>query len=270
MQIDDKYMWLIGGLGAGIIIAIIFYYLGLRRMLMKTVQKRLVARQDQFISIASHYLLSPISIIQAAVSDLQNRETSMTSQDRLKLYDIIYRGQQRLLILSEQLLIVGQIDQNLLNVQVAVADITDVVSDAIAKVDPFARQKQLKIKFFDQSQDVHQSRFDARHLKQALVAILDNAIKFSQDNSEITVQLALESNIFTIVVEDHGIGMPQNIINHLSEKFYRGTQLYSFDYEGMGLGLHIAYAIINLHGGSLTFRSKPKQGTVAIIQLPNI
>ncbi len=268
MQWNGEYSWLIGGASVGMLVAIFAYYGGLRRSLMQDMQRRLVARQDQFISIASHYLMSPISIIQATVADLQDRETELATAERMKRYETIQRAQQRLLILADQLLIVGQIDQNMLHIKVEVGDLAAVVGDAMAAVDTFARQKEVQMRLYDYTRDVSQARFDARRMKQALVAVLDNAIKFSVDKGEVIVQVTYQAGVFTIFIQDEGIGMPKQIMEHLSEKFYRGTQLYNFDYEGAGLGLHIAYAIVSHHGGSLTFQSKPKKGTVAIIQLP--
>ncbi len=134
----------------------------------------------------------------------------------------------------------------------------------------FARTKNIKIVFEDHTQEIKQTRIDNRRMKQAIIAALDNAIKFSMEGTTITVCLTLQDKIFTIEVEDEGIGMPANVIEHLSDKFYRGSSIYSFDYEGLGLGLHIAYAIIRAHQGNITFQSRVKHGTVVTIEFPNL
>jgi signal transduction histidine kinase len=270
MNISQNIALVASGFAAGMTVAAAAYYGGIKSALKASVARELGKKQDQFISIASHYMLSPITIIQVAMSQLKERDAELKPEQRLKFYDAIERGQQRLWILAEQFLIVGEVDHNRLQLQVGVNNVVDTVRAAVLSMKSFSDQKKIKVSVIDQSGNLQQIRYDARRVKQALIAVLDNAIKFGPEGSEIVVQIVYQSSIFSIVIQDQGIGMPKEVMEHVSERFYRGTQLYNFDYEGLGLGLHIAYAIIMLHQGSLSFQSKPGKGTTALIQLPGI
>ncbi|MBU6389234.1 HAMP domain-containing histidine kinase [Patescibacteria group bacterium] len=273
MELLNAYLY--GG-AIGALVSLGLSALVLRTVIRKRLEERsateLRDRKDQFIALTSHYILNPVSIIQAAIATLQEKQTSATLAERQQLYDAIERGQQRLWIMAEQLAIVGEVDQGDLVLNISVASLVDTISAAIAAVVPFAREKKVKIKFDYGAENFMQTeaRFDARRLRQAIIAVLDNAIKFSLEDGVVQVRLQLESNIFIITVEDQGIGMPDEIVSHISEKFFRGTGLYNYDYQGLGLGLHIAQAIIRLHHGSITFTSKPQRGTITTIEFPNL
>lgn len=230
--------------------------------------KVLRERQDQFTGLASHYLLTPISIIQMAVNNLIDSDSKMKAEERMKMYYMALRGQQRLFIIAEQLLLLGDIDQNRMEIKSEIIDISTVVGQAVSKVDVFAREKNIDLKYIDGTDDLTQIRADKRRLIQAFIAIIDNAIKFSTDSTPVEVNLTYENQYFVITIADHGIGMPDKIMHNLSDKYYRGGALYKFDYEGLGLGLHIAKAIIAAHEGIVQVDSKPKQGTVVVISLP--
>ena len=253
----------------GFLLSSLGYFVVLRPRILANFQKRLRDSKDQFVGLASHYLLTPITIIQTATTRLQEADTSLSFDERRRLYDAILMGQQRLWIIAEQLVLINEIDNNNLALRIQVHDLPDLIVSAIAAVDVFARTKKVTIEFEDRAKEIKQVRIDMRRMKQALIALLDNAIKFSMENTTIKVVLGFEDNIFSVEITDHGIGMQQEVIDHLSEKFYRGSSIYSFDYEGLGLGLHIAYAILRMHQGNITFQSQPKQGTVVIAEFPN-
>jgi signal transduction histidine kinase len=88
------------------------------------------------------------------------------------------------------------------------------------------------------------------------------------EGGQVRVQISLEDGMFVLRVKDQGIGMPEEVLQHTGERFYRGSSIYEFDYEGLGLGLHISQAIIRLHQGSVQFNSEPKLGTIATLQFP--
>jgi signal transduction histidine kinase len=233
--------------------------------------KEMQERKDQLISLISHYMLNPITIIQTAVNRLQNTDSKdIPFEEKEVLYNAIMSGQQRLWILTEQIILVGEIDEGTLKLNIGVGDLAEVVDGAIIAVDPFAREKKIKFNINEQQQVIWESRMDASRIKQALIAILDNAIKFSQPGGVIDFSIQLDGTIFTLTIEDQGIGMPEEVTNHLSERFFRGNDIYNFDYEGVGLGLHIAEAIISLHEGRITINSRAKRGTTVTIQFPKV
>lgn len=266
----SAYRTILIGVGEGAIAGFLVSLFVVQRILNRRVLREVSVRQEQFSNLASHYLLSPITIIQTAISELRDRDPNLTLDERTRYYEAIVRGQQRLWIITEQLMITGDLTDNKLQLSYAVGDPMDVVTGAISALDAFAREKQVRVTFRPTTNGLSEARFDVRRLKQALIAVIDNAIKFSETGGTIEIRLSLADDAWQIEVEDEGIGMSADIMAHLSEKFYRGTSIYNFDYEGMGLGLYIAQSIIALHGGSITFASQPKRGTIATIRFPNL
>lgn len=270
MQTQFDLFSLLIGAGVGVLLGLFLALYFITPRLKQKMGRGLQERKDQMISLTSHYLLNPITIIQTAITQLQENEGTLTGEQRGKLYQAIARGQQRLWILTEQFFLVGEVDQGELELKIAVGDVLEMVSDAIAALDPFARAKNLKMRLRDHPNQLQEARFDTRRMKQAVMAVLDNAIKFSPEEGTVNVDLNLESSVFTITVQDQGIGIPDEIVAHLAEKFTRGSALYNFDYEGIGLGLHIAQSIVRMHEGNISFSSKPGQGTTVLIQFPNL
>lgn len=226
-------------------------------------------RQGRFIALASHYLFSPMSIIQNAISLLLTKK-DLPDTERAHLYEAIERGNQRLLITAGQLLLVDEILRNNLSLDTSVQNLSDLVSGAITFVDPFARHQKVEVRFTDQTREVQQARVDGRRLKQAFVAIIDNAVKFSVEGGMVQVVLSYDKGVFVLQVSDQGPGMPADLLHKVSEKFYRGGSVYAFDHEGLGLGLFIAKSIVSYHQGTLSIDSQPGQGTVVRIEFPNL
>lgn len=253
---------------AGFLLASFLYFMIIRPAAARRSDKALHERKEQFIGLASHYLLTPITIIQTAVSRLQEADTTLDTSKRMALYEAIALGQQRLWIIAEQLVLVTQIDSNDLKLRFDIGNFPDVVSNAVASVDIFARHKGVKINLRDTTKEIHEAKFDARRVRQAVIALLDNAIKFSMEGTTIDVLLEVQGNRFILTISDQGIGMSPQVVEHLGERFFRGSDIYSFDYEGIGMGLNIAYSIVRLHEGNLGFSSREGRGTVVTAQFP--
>ncbi len=259
----------IAGAAVGAAVFSLIVLIVTNRILTARSSKHLKALKDQFIALCSHYLLSPITIIQTSVILLQEEGVGTTVEQRQKLYANIYRGQQRLWLLAEQFLMVEQLEGNDLNLAISVGNISDVVTQSVVAIDSFAREKNIIIRIFDDElHQVREARFDVRRMKLALAALLDNAVKFSPEHSEVVVRVTVEEQEFSIAISDQGVGMSHEILSHLGEGFYRGNSVYNFDFEGMGLGTYIAGQIIRLHGGLIEYASELKKGSTVTIHLP--
>lgn len=255
---------------AGFGLAGLIYVSLIRVRVKRHLAEELKHAKNQFVGMTSHYLLTPITIIQTAVARLQEGDTGLSLDERRRLYRNIEMGQQRLWILAEQMVMINEIEEGNLQLNQEVINLPDLVSSAVTAVDVFVREKNVQIKFFDNTKETRQVRGDQRRLKQALIAILDNAIKFSMPERVVQVQLDCQDGLFLITVTDEGVGMDNDVLERVSEKFYRGNDIYAFDYQGMGLGLFIASSIMKAHQGTLSIESHAKRGTVVQLQIPNL
>jgi signal transduction histidine kinase len=253
----------------GLFLGFVFTISVVRRAVKGESQKQLAKQQDQFVGLSSHYLLTPMTAIQAAVARLQEVD-KLSLESREKLYEAISRSERRLWIMAQELILVNRFNTNQFQLEMGVGSLSDIISDAIRIIDPFARQKLVKVSLADATQGNSQTRADVRLIKQAFVALLDNAIKFSPEGSQVGVALGIGKGICQVVIADAGVGMSADVISHAAEKFYRGTGIYEFDYEGMGLGLYIAQTIVTAHAGVIRIQSAPNAGTRVTVEFPNL
>jgi two-component system, OmpR family, sensor histidine kinase ArlS len=107
---------------------------------------------------------------------------------------------------------------------------------------------------------------DELKIKQVIIILLDNAIKYSNDQIEVFIER--DSPYAKIQIKDYGIGIPENEINNIFERFYRVDKARSRETGGSGLGLHIAKSIIKLHKGEIKIKSKEGSGTSVELYLP--
>jgi two-component system sensor histidine kinase CiaH len=263
--VSTSVLLLVSAFLLGVLIALLF----IRTAMAKHSNVKISKTKDEFVGLASHYLLTPISIIQGAIAQLQEQENTMSGEDRHKLYDNITKGQQRLWILAEQFVLVSQIEDGMLKLKMETANVRDMVQSALSSVDVFAREKNIKLELIDQTQAIQETRFDTRRMKQAVMAVLDNAIKFSPEGATVTATVTQEPHSFAIDIADMGSGMTDRAIETATQRFARGTSSYTFDHEGIGLGLYTANAIIKEHGGEIRFDTSKKNGTLVTLRFPN-
>lgn len=266
---NEGMLQIIYAAGGGLLIGVLVTLLSLRSALGKRAQSRLREGKDQFIAIASHYMLTPISIIQGALTRLQETDSKLTVDERQKLYATLEKGQQRLWILAEQFVLVNQIEDNSLRLKLEAGSPADVIQAAMVSTNVFAKDKGVAVEFKDLTEALREARFDNRRMKQAIIAILDNAIKFSPENGQVAIRLRAEDGVFAIEIEDGGPGMTEEAMRLATQTFARGTSSLTYDHEGIGLGLFTANAIIREHGGELRFDTSKRRGTLVTLKFPN-
>lgn len=256
-------LFLLGGFLAGALVVGLAVYFRTQRSIEAKAAKKLQGKQEAFIAIASHYLLTPISIIQSAITRL-NEKPNLELPARQELYDIILSGEKRLYIIAEQMLLATKLVNGELSLNLKVTAFHEPVIEAIRQIEAIARQKKVLVKPQIQQTPAVELQVDPKLVQVAVVAVLDNAIKFSKEGGQIEVTAGRNGNWAAVTVLDQGIGLNTEQLTHASEKFYRGTPPYSFDYQGMGLGLHVAYVIMEAHGGELKIQSRGENRGAAI------
>src|SRR5713101_1188369 len=218
--------------------------------------------QQRFVSDASHELRAPLTAIQGNL-ELLNRHQTMPEAERKEALAEMTREAGRLTRLVADLLALARADAGV-PLKQRLLDLDAVILDAFHEVRQLAHGQTLVLDPFEPAQVMG----DEDRLKQLLLILLDNALKYTPVTGQVTVGLRRRKAHAEIVVRDTGAGIPPEDVPHVFERFYRADPARSGDPGGTGLGLSIAHWIVEQHEGEITLESQPGQGTLVTIYLP--
>lgn len=222
------------------------------------------AVQQRFVSDAAHELRAPLTAIQANL-DLLQRHPEMTDADRGEALAEAERESERLTRLVADLLALARADAGI-PLRSSVVDLDTVVLEVFGNARQFARGQTLSLDALEPIQ----IRGDEDRLKQLLLILLDNALKYTSAGGAVVVELCRVGNEAEVIVRDTGMGIPQKDLSHVFDRFYRADPARGRDPGGTGLGLPIAQWIVSQHGGRIAIASHVGIGTTVTVHLPTI
>jgi two-component system phosphate regulon sensor histidine kinase PhoR len=230
--------------------------------------RRLENMRSDFVANVSHEIKTPLTAIKGFVETLQHGKVEKPEETR-RFLEIIQRHVDRLNSIIEDLLTLSKIEQEdeakALNLRKW--RIHDVFQAAIQICRPKAEEKNLQIRVAG-NQNVS-ANIDPTLIEQAVVNLLDNAVKYSNPGGTITVTVDTRDSEILIDVRDQGIGIAQKHLHRLFERFYRVDKSRSRQLGGTGLGLAIVKHISQAHGGYVTVESAVGEGSTFTIHLPS-
>ncbi len=219
---------------------------------------------ERFTADASHELRTPITVMQTeievALSDPDLTVTEAREQLESNLEELA-----KLTQLSEGLLRLAQLDKN--SMTQTKSKIAPIITAAVEHLQPLADKKNISI---DHSPNVDaQIQANQSSLSEALIIIIENAIKYSPEGSFVRIQAKKEGQKVTISVIDHGSGIKKSEQAHIFDRFYRSDKARTKQSTpGYGLGLSIAKNIVELHHGTISVESKLHKGSTFKVSLP--
>lgn len=236
-----------------------------RERLARSAVEAEALRQSDTIKTAvlravSHDLRSPLTAIRAAADGLGNPQLQLSDHDRRELLDTITVEVRRLEHVIDNLLALSRLQAGAAAAQLEVWQVEDIVYRALAEVTGADRVK------VSIPEDMPPVTVDAVQVQRILVNLLENALKFSPDQAQITVRGTKTRKEAILRVIDQGRGVPEEELEHVFEPFYRGAPAQ--DQTGTGLGLAIARGFAEANGGRLWAESRPGQGAVFALALP--
>lgn len=236
-----------------------------REDLLRRTEEAVRAR-DEFLSIASHELKTPITSMlgftQIALRKLERKGVLDIDEGRRPL-EIIEQQSQKLAGLVSRLLDIARIESGRLVLEPVETDLTSLVERAVASVQMNTDNHAL---LFSPSPEVT-AQVDGFRLEQVITNLLDNAVKYSPAGGDIEVELYKPDNgCVCISVRDHGVGIPSEHREHIFERFYQVEK--DKRGGGMGLGLHVSSEIVKLHGGTIDVQFPEDGGTRFMVTLP--
>ena len=224
----------------------------------------LFKREHEFAANASHELRTPLTVLSLGIESLQNDPDSKFSPYAEETLRDMQQETQYMSKLTEALLTLARGDEDNVTMQKQKVDLTAIMAEVCAQLCPLAEQKNLQF-VFNGTRKVF-SLCDKDKIKQLLIILVDNAIKYS-DSGTITAEVEADGMQAVIRVLDEGIGITEGEAERIFERFYRVDKARSRASGGFGLGLSIAQWIVKRHGGSITAHARDGGGTVFTVRL---
>jgi len=223
------------------------------------------ARSD-FVATASHELRTPLAAVYGAARTLRRTDIEIPAEQHDRFLEIIVSETERLTAIVSQILLAGQLEEGRVDVTTKATDLAPLVESALDSA-RLRTPEQIELRL-EQNGARAVALADEDKLRQVVVNLLDNAIKYSPDGGDVVVELTDGQGRVLLTVRDRGLGIPPGEQERVFEKFYRLDPALTRGVGGSGLGLFISRELVARMGGSLTVRSRPGEGAAFVVDLP--
>jgi signal transduction histidine kinase len=222
-----------------------------------------IGLRDEFLSVASHELRTPVNSLQLAVQGLRTGVVPASPERLPGLLELAERQTTRMTRLIDEMLTVGRLQEGRSELRLEPTDLAAVARDVAAAFAQEAARARSTLAIHAPAPVV--GRWDRTKIEQVVTNLLSNAIKFGA-GSPIDVTASEAAGFATLVVRDRGIGIPAADLPRIFERFARAVS--ARHYGGLGLGLYIVRAIVDAHGGSVRAESVVGEGATFTVELP--
>lgn len=219
-----------------------------------------------FIAFAAHELRGPITVIRGYIDVLQDELSDVLKDDQHELFRRLTVSANRLSSYVSNILNASRYDRRHLKVRLledSVAAIYDTINDDMQ----LRAASQNRILSVALPTDLPTVAADRASISEVFSNLIDNAIKYSNEGGSINLTAIAKGDFVEVAIEDHGIGMPGNVVSNLFKKFYRSHRSRE-TVAGTGIGLYISKAIVESHGGNISVRSEEGRGSTFTVSLP--
>jgi PAS domain S-box-containing protein len=221
--------------------------------------------KSTFISVISHELKTPVSLIKGYASTLRREDATWDEQTLRESLNVIEEESDRLNQLIDNLLDASRLQAGALKLEFGYVALDKLAAQTVEK---FRTQTQQHILSLDFPPDFPAVWGDSERLRQVLSNLLSNSIKYSPQEGTIRVSGRADEDWVYVAVSDEGIGIPQDEQEHIFDRFYRVESSLSRRTQGAGLGLFLVKAVIEAHQGRVWVESAPGQGATFVFALP--
>jgi signal transduction histidine kinase len=230
-------------------------------------QQKLMELKNDFINNVTHELKTPVATVSVALEALKDFN-ALSNPERTKEYlNIAQNELNRLTLMTDKILKASAFEHQGLSFVPEQIDIQSIVEQVISSMKLVFAKKKLKVNYSSEGNnfEVYGSEI---HLTNVVYNLVDNALKYSRENSSIDIRLKNSADRVQLMVCDYGIGIPKEYHKKIFEKFFRVPTGDVHNVKGYGLGLNYVAGVIKRHHGSIDVDSEPGKGSSFIITLP--
>jgi signal transduction histidine kinase len=210
--------------------------------------------KTEFISIASHQLRTPLSIIKGYVSLMQEGAYGKMPKKSEQILQNIDESNERLVKLVDDFLDVSRLEQGRTQYSFAPVDMVALVDSIVTELRNKAEKKHMEIELHVGTKMPKSIIADEERLRHSIFNYVDNAVKYSPEKTTIMIELSVTDERMHCAVKDQGVGMDEDDIRNLFQKFYRSPKVLR-EFQGTGLGLYVVKEFIEAHGGQVYAKS---------------
>lgn len=213
----------------------------------------------------SHDLRTPLTSISGNASTLISAGSTLDEASKQQIYTDIHSESMWLIELVENLLYATRIEDGKMQLSLSVEIMDDLIQESVKHIRRTHPKREINVEMHDEIVPVIA---DANLIVQVIINLMDNAVKYSEENTQITVSMKKENDFAVISVADAGVGIPQSEKDKVFEMFYTcGNRSYD-SRRSLGLGLSLCKSIVDSHGGTITVKDNQPKGTVVSFTLP--
>jgi signal transduction histidine kinase len=233
-----------------------------------TAERALDELKGEFVATVSHELRTPLAAIYGAAQTLRRADIDLSSENRARLLEVIANESERLTRIAEDILLANNLDLGRLEIEPERLDIERLVEDVVDEIrGVFAEREDIDIDLVmpDGIGPIHG---DGDKLRQVLINLLDNAVKYSPDGGRVEVRVEQNGSGVRLAVRDEGLGIPHGEQQRIFGKFYRLDPQLTRGVGGTGLGLYICRELVRRMDGRLSVTSTEGGGSTFVVDLP--
>ena len=228
-----------------------------------TEQAKLNEMKSDFINRASHELRTPLT---SAILMTELIQEGGTADELDEYWRTLNSELNRQKILIDRLLMAGRLESGMMKLDVKPMDLTPVLEEALMAVKPIAAKRKVGLNLILQQQSIN-IMGDKSGLQQVFINLINNAAKFSSEGGVVNINVSQNESEVFVAIADSGVGIPQDAIPYLFEKFYRAKNVTIAEIPGSGIGLYIVKSIVDGLGGNIHVESVINKGTTFTVSL---
>ncbi|WBW97892.1 ATP-binding protein [Oceanirhabdus sp. W0125-5] len=247
----------------------------IEKKLVKEIQDRIVVEQKltrsrektEFFANLSHEFKTPLNVILSTIQLIEVISNSNNDRKVSEYIKIMKQNCYRLLRLVNNIIDISKIDEGYLKLDMKNYDIIRVVEDICMSVVSYAQNKGISL-IFDTEVEELIIACDEEKIERIILNILSNAIKFTEDNGDIKINMRIEGVYVVVSIKDSGIGIHRDLQDKIFERFEQADKSLSRKQEGSGIGLTLTKQLVEMHSGIINIISEYGKGSEFIIKLP--
>jgi len=229
--------------------------------------RRLDKAKDEFVSMASHQLRTPLTSVKGYISMVIDGDVGKVNDQQKHLLEEAFSSSERMVHLISDFLNVSRLQTGKFVIDKQPTDLARIVNEEMESLLPNATARNLKIDY-KVPVDFPMLNLDEGKIRQVVMNFADNALYYSHEGTTIDIDLTIEGDDVVYTVKDNGIGVPRAEQSQLFTKFYRASNARTQRPDGTGVGLYLAKKVIHEHGGEVIFKTIENKGSTFGFRLP--